>query len=236
MMDIRPLKLSTVNRPYLVQLVGLFLIVLTFFIMLVSISQQSVKKQAAAAHSVMRAFSGDARYGASEETILRQQLAAGLSRQMYGPLSSAFPGEDLTIEPHAGKVAIRLPLDAFFAPQKSTLLLAQQPFITALVALLGHASHSITQELTVTLRTSDLTAAAQALATNRAGVLTRALLAGGAPVEQIAAAVEFSEKDDIVLYLGLFITDKNAAMRYIETLWQKRPEAMPRAAGQNSAP
>jgi hypothetical protein len=234
-MEIKPLKLSAVNRPYLTQLVGLFLILLTFFIMLVSISQQNLQKQTATTNSVMQAFSGEVDQGQSEEDILRQQVVAGIARKAYGNMASYFPGGELTIESHKDKLALRLPLKAFFAPQKSSLLYAQKPFITDLATLLGHAISGVSQELAVTLYTTDNSPAGQTLALQRAGVLTRSLLTAGAPVEQMAAATALGKKDEIVLYLRVFITDKTAAMRYIESLWQTRPGATTGAAGQNTA-
>jgi len=234
-MEIKPLKLSAVNRPYLTQLVGLFLILLTFFIMLVSISQQNLQKQTITTESVTRTFSGEVEQGQTEEDILRREVVAGIARKAFGNVASYFPGGELEVEQHKDRIALRLPLKAFFAPQKSTLLYAQKPFIDDLATLLGHAISGVTQELTVTLRTPDLSPAAQTLAAQRAGVLTRSLLAAGAPVEQMSAAVETAKKDEIVIYLRVFITDKTAAMRYIESLWQTRPGTTTGAAGQNTA-
>ena len=231
MMEIKPFKLSAINRPYITQLVGLFLNLMTFFIMLVSISQQSLKNRAATTGSLMQTFSGDVDKGQAEEDIIRREIVSGISRQAYGIVASYFPGGEAELEKYKDKIAIRLPLDTFFAPQNANVMYRQQGFMTDMAGLLGHAYSGVTQELAVTLRTADLTPAAQTLATQRAGALTRAILAAGAPVEKMSAAIEPAKKDEIVLYLRVFVTDKTAAMRYIESLWQARQEATPGAAG-----
>jgi hypothetical protein len=234
-MEVKPFKLSGINRPYLSQLVSLFLILLTFFMMMVSISQRNLKKEAAATGSLMQTFQGDTEAGQTEEDILRRQVVAGIARKAYGRVASYFPGGEAQFEGHKDKVAIRLPLEQFFAPQNGNLTSGREAFLADISDLLGHAVSGVTQDLAVTIRTSSFNPVMQDLATRRAGAITRGLLAVGAPVEQISAAVEPAKKDEIVLYLRVFITDKTAAMRYIESLWQTRQEATPGAAGTTTA-
>lgn len=177
--------LIRINDPSVSLFLGLYLILLAFFILLTTISSFSATKSVAAVGSVNSQFTSDRRVEAlTGGDIMRLSGAGQLDRTLLGALrenfSAAFPSEEDTETVIGGSVQFVLPADKVFHPDSTFIQDAAAVLLVKLAASLTVSSPGLRNEIDVILRTGDefspATSQEQQRLVKQSGALARAMV------------------------------------------------------------
>ncbi len=177
----------TINDPSVALFLGLYLILLAFFILLSTISSLSASKSEAAVGSINSAFRSDSRIEAlTGDSILVARGAGQLDRNLLGAVrasfSSAFPNEEINETVIGGAVRFVISADRIFQPG-SPALQEEADLFERLAASLESSVLGFRNEVEVVLRTGEDLRSGEnpegRLLIERAGTLAREMLAKG---------------------------------------------------------
>ena len=177
-----------INDPSVVLFLGLFLILLAFFILLSTISSISLSKSVAVVGSVKSAFRSDSAVDVlTGNNFLGArgggQLDQGLLGSVRASFSSAFPNEEVGETVAGTSVRFVVSSDTIFAPGSAAVQNDASDFLEKLALSLTHSVLGFRNEVEIVLRTGERLASAehpeQRLFVERAGVLAQQMLANG---------------------------------------------------------
>lgn len=185
---------GTINDPSVALFLGLYLILLAFFILLSTISSFSESKSEAAVGSINSAFRSDSRIEAlTGDSILLAHGAGQLDRNLLGSVrasfSSAFPNEELNETAIGSTVRFVISADRIFQPDSPAVQDEAGDLLEKLAASLESPTLGFRNEVEVVLRTGAALNSAdkseRRLLIERAGTLVREMLAKGVPARSV---------------------------------------------------
>ncbi len=188
----------TINDPSVVLFLGLYLILLAFFILLSSISSISEGKSAAAVGSINSAFRSNSRVEAlTGDSILLGQGAGQLDRHLLGALrasfSSAFPNEEISETRIGSAVRFVISADRIFQPGSPAVSDEAGELFEKLAATLESSVFGFRNDVEMVLRTgADLRQdenIERQLLIDRAGTLAREVIAMGVHARSVQAGL-----------------------------------------------
>jgi hypothetical protein len=196
------------SGPILMGLLGLQLILLAFFILLVSMSSFDTHRVRSVLDSVQGAFSETpAESGDDDEAQRADAIAlAGIVDEIEGVLVSALQ-LDRVERTGEGAIAFDLPADALFAAGTAQLLPARGDVFARLVAALDRRPAGYRYDLELLVgrlpAATDDAASLPMLEIDRAGVLARALRDAGAQESGLAAGLLPNAPDKLRIVINL---------------------------------
>lgn len=217
----------TINDPSVALFLGLYLILLAFFILLSTISSLSASKSEAAVGSINSAFRSDSRIEAlTGDSILVARGAGQLDRNLLGAVrasfSSAFPNEEINETVIGGAVRFVISADRIFQPGSPALQEEAGDLFERLAASLESSVLGFRNEVEVVLRTGEDLRSGEnpegRLLIERAGALAREMLAKGVFARSVQTGLragtsgtiafffrQTDEKAPVVSFEGQFI-------------------------------
>lgn len=200
---------ATINDPSVALFLGLYLILLAFFILLSTISSLSVSKSAAAVGSINSAFRSDSRVEAlTGDSILLVQGAGQLDRNLLGAVrasfSGAFPNEEIDETVVGTAVRFVLSMDRIFQPGSPAVQEEADDLLERLAASLESSAVGFRNEVEVVLRTgADLRSVGnpeRRLLIERAGTLAREMVAKGVHVRSVQTGLRAGTSGTIAFF------------------------------------
>ena len=176
------------NDPSVVLFLGLFLILLAFFILLSTISSISLSKSVAVVGSVKSTFRSDSPIEAlTGNNFLGARGGGQLDQRFLGSVrasfSSAFPNEEVGETVAGTSVRFVVSSDTIFEPGRSVIQNEASELLEELASSLTSSVLGFRNEVEIVLRTGERLASAehpeQRLFVERAGVLAQEMLANG---------------------------------------------------------
>ena len=195
------------RNPSLPTFVGLIILILTFFIVLTSISLHDQKKSKAAIASLQKAFSGNAVTTETEDAKDDQEVArdyiAGLSDRIQSlvPLMGGKPA------PASDRQVLWLPVDLAFSPGSDALAPLFPKVLREVVDSLDGVPRRFSPRIEMRLCANG---ASEQLRT-RAVAVSTALLSEHAPAQQFAIGVMACDPKYVGIAIALAPTSEEAA-------------------------
>lgn len=185
---------------------SLLLLVLAFFIVMVSISTLDAKRSADVIGSVAKAFAPDVPRAPVAEGAQRGDVVDGedLEQSLKGLFATELAVAEFRSVVPGRVLEIAMAADVLFHPEQSRLRLSRAPLLDRLVATvtLRPEGHMVDVQALVGTRTphgSALPTSPSALAVRRAGAIGEALTGRGLPRSRLALGLQPGEDDRIVL-------------------------------------
>lgn len=179
---------SRINDPNVVLFLGLYLILLAFFIMLNTISSLSASKSAAAVGSVNSTFRSDSRIEAlTGDSLLLVRGAGQLDRNLLGAVrasfSGTFPNEEIDETVIGTAVRFVVSADSIFQPGSPAVQKEASDLFARLATSLESSVLGFRNEVEVVVRTGEDLPSPESpehrLLVERSGALAREMLANG---------------------------------------------------------
>ena len=199
----------TINDPAVALFLGLYLILLAFFILLSTVSSLSKVKSEAAVGSINSAFRSDSRIEAlTGDSILIARGAGQLDRNLLGAVrasfSSAFPNEEVSETAIGSAVRFVISVDRIFQPDSPAVQEQASDLFEKLAASLESSALGFRNEVEVVLRTgADLSSdktPERRLLIERAGTLAREMLATGVPARSVQTGLRAGPSGTIAFF------------------------------------
>lgn len=177
----------------LVPVLSLFLLMLTFFLLLNSISRFDVTKTRAVLGSLDATFRSAQVTGNEREFASHAGAIVGaeaLERKITELLRTAVALDRFEVIRIGSQLIVRLPLNNLFARDTADPLPGMPALLNRLTRIVGEPIPGLRNEIEVILHPAgDRTGASQSLPMARAGVLVRSLAARGIPKTGLAAGL-----------------------------------------------
>ena len=174
--------------------VGLFLVLLTFFIMLVSTSRPDSGKTSAVVDSLQATFA--ARKGSSPDDEGLFAPGASALAELGGDLAGLLRVANVRRAAGGQELRVTVPASELFSAETAELRETCPPFIDRVVATLAAPPSGVRLELAFVLGARPAAASRRkagdelALAVRRGGAFARALVARGAPPAAVAIGLD----------------------------------------------
>lgn len=188
-----PLTTSEGQGRNIVQLLALFLLLLSFFILLNSLSSFEHKKARAVLGKVNETFAGQGIY-ARDEPFVEMGDRAAVERfwgRVRAALARVFPTVRLEGSPDGQHMRLTLPSDSIFLRGSANIRSDRIGLVRSLAAALKDHPAELRFRLALTLGVS---ADERELANARAGAFARAIVAAGAPGDVISIGVRMAKE------------------------------------------
>lgn len=214
----------------IVLMLGLYLILLAFFILLNAISEVAQDKFERASESIASGFGFQA-----AQTVIKEDPDEAIINKFYEELadeiqevfSSYLSKSQFNVENKREVMLIRLRPSAFFDSGKWNLLSSQTAFFTDLANLMKQKRAGVVLELDIrvpegTEAAKDQAASEQTLDTLelsglRASQFARALAERDVPSDHLTAAVTEQEGSEIILMFTTTIVDRTAVLNMVRS-------------------
>lgn len=200
-------------------MLGLYLIVLAFFILLNSISEVNEDNFEKASRSIARGFGFQTvvqervRDIPDDEIRIFDNLSVELRRVLEAYLAlDDFDFEDLRGQ---NQMIARFDYDTFFKEDSARIDITQAGLFNDLADVLSQKRPGMSMSLDVSVYATDDGPGQLDLAGRRATILTRALLERGANPQQVLAEVREGDDGEIVLFFNIHIANVSQASRGI---------------------
>jgi hypothetical protein len=188
------------GSPAIVLYLSLFLLLLTFFILLNSISQAERERTVAAIGSVNVAFRGTAPAPDLDE---HRQTVTRLHRELKGVFAREWPRTRFKTIGDGSVLQVTLPLDRVFTPGMAQLRRERVTLMNgiagSLIALPPNVENQVEIVVPEDIAPAAPTVTARQLAVLRAGALARELVARGVEEKVLAVGVQPGGGNDLVL-------------------------------------
>lgn len=209
----------TINDPSVALFLGLYLILLAFFILLSTVSSLSKVKSEAAVGSINSAFRSDSRIEAlTGDSILLARGAGQLDRNLLGAVrasfSSAFPNEEVEETVIGKAVRFVISADRIFQPGSPAVQEEAADLLETLAASLESSALGFRNEIEVVLRAGaglrSLANPERRLLIERAGTIAREILAKGIPARSVQTGLRAGKSGTIAFFFSQ--ADETAAV------------------------
>jgi len=196
---------------------SLFVLVLAFFIVLVSISTVEATKSKAVMQSLTSTFTEIVPAGAepSDFTAKEGEILGGSAFQekITGLFSSAFQVAKVEIVKPGRLMQVEMPAGALFADREARVRPAALPFLDRVVAALGARPPGLRFDMEFVMaagRPSDrMLPVEQSLEMARAGAFAREMLTRGAPPANLSIGLRPGERDAVAIRFYVRPSDEN---------------------------
>jgi hypothetical protein len=149
-------KLAGGGGGTVVLMIGLYLIILAFFILLNAISESSESNYDKASNSLKMAFgftSGELEENKEEINISVEEFYDGIARKVNGVLSSYFASDEYEISLREGVMTIKIPTEKFFDGNDVTVNPMVYSFIFDTVEIINHIALGTAIDMDVNIET-----------------------------------------------------------------------------------
>jgi hypothetical protein len=187
------------RNPSLPTFVGLIILILTFFIVLTSISLHDQRKSEAAIASIQDAFSGTAVTTEDVKKPDDQQAARDYIAGLTDRIQSLVPLMGGKPAPASDHQVLWLPIDLAFAPEKATL----EPLFPKVLREVVLSLNGIPQRLTPHIEMRLCATEPGDTLRNRAVAIGAALASEGAPMQQFSIGVAACDPKQIGIAVAL---------------------------------
>ena len=193
-----------IQNPTLILFLGLFLILLAFFIMLNSLSVVDERKSAAAVDSVTNQF-GEAVFdrpvGIEIRVISEAAVAGGFHGQIESSFNAVLPVAEFIALPASNALQVTVPASSLFFTNEFRIRLPAEDLMDRLAATLTQAGTAETFEIEVVFEVAEDAAEEQRQLTRlRAGAFARSLVDRGVPPRRISAGVDVGEDAQVRMF------------------------------------
>ncbi len=223
MIDLDPIEpdIYTPERPDVVPVfLGLFLLVLAFFIMLVSISTFETVKSSAVMDSLTSTFTtvlpptaDPTKFNAKDGDIIAGEAFQEEITQLF---STAIRVDHIEVVQPGRLMRLAMPASALFDEGAGTVRADQLALLDRIVAALSNRPPGLRQDMEVILGTKlDADAAlpiAQTLEMQRAGELARTLIGRGAPPDSISVGLKAGDAGEVNLWFWVRGIEETATL------------------------
>ncbi|MCW8836324.1 MAG: hypothetical protein OQJ99_08170 [Rhodospirillales bacterium] len=195
---------------------GLYLLILAFFILLVSISTVEEIKTKAVMDSLTSTFSSilppsaeqSAFTGRTGEVVAGQQF----QEQIAGVFASAVQVARVTVVQPGRQMRVVLPTQALFVDEDTKIREAQYQLLDRLVAALSQRPPGLYFEMEFIIGSAYAAGKglpiAQTLETARAGAFAREMRGRGAPPESVVLGLKAGDPQEITMFFNVRSTDE----------------------------
>jgi len=221
-------KLAGGGGGTVVLMIGLYLIILAFFILLNAISESSESNYNKASNSLKTSFgftSGELEENEEKINITIEEFYAGLSRKVSGVVSSYFPADEFDITMRTGKMKISMPVERCFDGRDVTVNPMIYSFIFEIVKViknvLNGADVKIEVNLTHEKQFDNLPLDSKNLkrAVFRASDIANIISSEGASLKSLSASANLADRNFVNIYILIDIKDyQKAIMSYKDYL------------------
>jgi hypothetical protein len=212
-------KLSGESGGVIVLMIGLYLIILAFFILLNAISESSESNYKKASNSLKTAFgftSGELEKNDEKINISIEEFYQGISNKIKGVVSSYFPNNEFDVSMKTGLMKISIPTSKFFDGGDITINPTMYSFIFDVTKVLKNLQGTnITVEVNLTVPQSDndnIDSNKLKRAALRASDIANIIIAEKTNMELIKASANLNEDDLVNLYINIQINDYQQAI------------------------
>lgn len=213
-------KLSGGGGGTIVLMIGLYLIILAFFILLNAISESSDSKYDKASNSLKTAFgftSGELEKNEEKINISVEEFYAGVARKVTGVVSSYFPADSYDISVRTGRMKIVVPTKMFFDGGDVTVAPTMYSFIFETIKIIDNLKGThVTMEVNITTPESfdnqKLDANRIKRAALRSSDIANIINQESPRIEGLRASVNLAEEDLVNVYINIDITDYQQAI------------------------
>ena len=229
MNDEEKIKKEPQDMGAVVLMLGLYLIVLAFFILLNAISQSSEEKVQKASQSVAEGFgfqlSGPVNMRDDVDVTINPVFDI-IAREIQSVLESYASVRNYKLSANADQMIMRLDTKDVFSPGSVRIRPAMANFFEEIAKVVSShrpGTHMMSQ-VTVMLNESDRGATKldlRELAGRRATLFVRALIERGVKPEYISAATNTEDKSEVEIFFKVIITDAQEASQTARELEKK---------------
>tara|TARA_Y100001960_G_scaffold333703_1_gene440412 strand:+ start:8952 stop:9641 length:690 start_codon:yes stop_codon:yes gene_type:complete len=220
MIDKARKKLAGGGGGTVVLMIGLYLIILAFFILLNAISESSESNYVKASNSLKTAFgftSGELEKNEEKVNISVEQFYAGISRKVTGIVSSYFPANEFDVSLREGRMRITVPTARFFDGGDVSVTPTMYSFLFDLIRIMNNIKGThITMEVSIVAPESfdnlKLDASKLKRAALRASDISNIVSQEHLNVESLRTSVNLDEEDLVHLFFDIDITDYQKAI------------------------
>lgn len=195
---------------------ALYLLVLAFFIMLVSISVRETGRSQAVLNSLSATFASEtAALSASTVVDVKEDVliaARKFQSDVSGVFATALQIARVEIVQPGRLMRVRMPADILFFPTEARLRPAHADLLDRIVANLSARPTGLKFDLEFVVDTpygeDRLLLAGEGLALERAGVFTRDMTARGAPADSLAMGLRPSTANEAIMWFFVRFPDE----------------------------
>lgn len=190
--------------PTLILFLGLFLILLAFFIMLNSLAVVDAEKTATAMDSVSSQF-GESRQpnpiGLDPQAMSEAALSEGFHGQVETSFNAVLPVAEFLPLPHANALQVMVPANTLFAAGESTIQLRAAILLDRLSEALSGAGAGESFEVETFFElAAEASADARDLTRRRAATFARELVDRGVDPRRVTAGIEAGEEQKVRMF------------------------------------
>jgi flagellar motor protein MotB len=209
------------NTDTVMLMLGLYLIVLAFFILLNSISEVNEESFEKASQSIARGFGFQTVVQERSRDIPDDEMRIfdSLSVELRQVLEAYVALDDFDFEDvrNQNQMIARFDYDAFFEEGSARIETTQAGLFNDLAEVISQKRPGMGLSLEVSVYAQDSAPQDLDLAGRRATILTRALLERGADEQQLLAEVREGDDGEIILFFNVNILNLPQASRGIES-------------------
>ena len=228
---LRPTPATTEDKGTITLMLGLYLIVLAFFILLNAVSEIQVEKFKQASESISSGFGFQplATDKTDEgEEISIDQVYAALAADLRNVLEGYLPMSDYHFEVNRDQMIVRLQPKTFFPHGSWRLETSQAPFFDHMAKLIRQGRPGTELHVDVRVNAAPTEASPDKLpplelAAMRASLFTRGLLERKVSPQWVTAGAMEAKKPEIDLYFYTVVTDENAAVQALQAEVKQAP-------------
>lgn len=214
-------KLAGGGGGTVVLMIGLYLIILAFFILLNAISESSDTNYEKASNSLKTAFgftSGELEENEEQINITVEEFYAGIAMKVSGVVSSYFPAEEYEVSVRTGRLKISVATDEFFDGREITVNPMVYSFMFDLVRIINNVSAGaelrteVNVEVEKAFDNPGLDTKNLKRASLRASDITNIIRKEKANLESLSASANLGERDIVNIYINVEIKDYQKAI------------------------
>ncbi len=206
-----------------VLMLGLYLILLAFFILLNSISEMAMDKFEMASESIADGFGFEAATIVTdevEEDITASIIYETVAKEIYDTFQGYLPIKDFSVDANKDQILVRLNPDSFFDKGEFELLATQVEFFRDFSQLLSVSRPGVYMNLDIVVpadvkQVTENSLEALPLGGMRAARFARALVERGVPPQRLITGATEQEGTEIILYFYVRIIDIGSAVRSV---------------------
>ncbi|MCP4354187.1 MAG: hypothetical protein GY793_00895 [Proteobacteria bacterium] len=214
-------KISGGGGGIVVLMIGLYLIVLAFFILLNAISESSDTKYKEANNSLKNSFgfqSGELEPTDDEVNITIEEFYSGIAKKMTGIVASYFPADNYEIASETGRIEISIPVERVFDRNETEVNPMVYSFFYDMVQMLNNLSGGLKIQIETNIeikdhqldRPKDDTKLKEA--THRVSDIAGIIHQEKPDFDELIASVNLGKKDAVKFYIIFEIQDYQQAL------------------------
>lgn len=211
---------------------ALYLLILAFFILLVSISTTEKIKSQAVMDSLSSSFTSLLTPSANPTTFTSKEgdlvaAAQHFQEEITGVFSSELQIAQVTIVQPGRLMQVALPSDALFVPNETRIREARYPLLDRIIAAISNRPAGLRWDMEFIIGSKYAVGKSlpigETLEMTRAGAFAREVLARGAPPDSVMVGMEPGDPGRIVIWFHGRNLDEQRLDFTTETLQERKP-------------